>query len=87
MKNLVSATLCTAVMVLVSKLPIQAATITLFDDTFNNADWDAVVEGFSSGVTDASFTTGQETVGGNPGAFRKTELDFTGVGGFSVGHW
>lgn len=65
-----------------------AATVSIFDGTFDDADWDLFGPFNSPGIS-CAVSAGQVPVGGNPGAYRENENQFTapfnaGCGSISV---
>src|SRR5689334_10455875 len=64
-------------MVIVLVGPILADPVTFSDGTFNDADWSATEICCGVGV---SFAAGQVATGGNPGAYRQTDLVWSGPG-------
>jgi len=75
-------------MVIVLVGPILADPVTFSDGTFNDADWTATE---ICGCVEGSFVAQQVPTGGDPGAYRQTELIFPGgisqpVGASVVAH-
>jgi len=62
-------------MVIVLVGPILADPVTFSDGTFNDADWAATE---ICGCAEGSFAAGQVATGGNPDAYRQTDLVFPG---------
>ncbi len=77
-KQLKTVVLLVVMGVLSALSPIQAqATVTLFDETFNNDDWVTTITSTAPG---ASIVTQQVLNGGNPGAYQNIQLSLlTGI--------
>lgn len=87
MKSKTLSFLSIAIVAAAGAWPGTAEAITFSDSTFLNSDWSAAKTFDSSPGQNGTFTAGQVTTGGNTGgAFRQTQLNVTGPGGFIVSH-
>ncbi|MDP2044929.1 MAG: hypothetical protein Q8L00_01825, partial [Deltaproteobacteria bacterium] len=64
----------------VISLTSTANALTFSDGTFNNADWELIVQSFAEGCTS---TASQQPLGGNPGEYRRV-INFVTSGNSGV---